>query len=245
VSFASRRGVLGSIGLNEGIDALWSFLLLLAGIGMFMTALLAERNRRLRELTATAQRARRLFERDPHPLWVQDRDTGRILMVNERAVSHYGYSEKEWLALTDAALAAPTAGHPMAHPPHELARLETRHRLKSGALIDVELSYAPVDMNGRPALLCFAIDVTERNALQRGFLEATDLERRQVANELKRGLGRILAELEVAAKRLEDWDGTGPVDAAAVGLVAQASRSAADACRQAAHNVDLPPRLVE
>jgi PAS domain S-box-containing protein len=245
VSFASQQGVLTSIGLNEGVYALWSFLLLLAGIGMFMTALLAERDRRLRELTDTAQRSRRLFERDPHPLWVEDRDSGRILMVNERAVSHYGYSEKEWLTLSDAALAATTTGNPIARPALEFASFETRHRLKSGASIDVELSYVPIDMDGRPTLLCFAVDVTERNALQRGFLEATDLERRHVANELNRGLGHALAELEVAAKRLEDWDGTGRMDTAAVGLVAQASRSAAEACRQAAHTVDAPGQIVK
>jgi PAS domain S-box-containing protein len=237
LSFASQRGVLTTIGLNEGVDALWSFLLLLAGTGMFLTALLAERNRRLRQLTDTAQRARRLFERDPHPLWVQDRTTGRILMVNERAVTHYGYSEKEWLALTDEGLAGTPAGSNIARPAHDFARLETRHRLKNGTLIDVELSYAPIDMDDRPTLLCFAIDVTERNALQRGFLEATDLERRNLANDLNRGLGRALAELEAAAKGLETWDGAGQVDAAAVERVAQTSRSAADACRQAAHNV--------
>ncbi len=237
VSFASQRGVLTTVGLSEGIDALWSFLLLLAGIGMFLTALLAERDRRLRELTDTAQRARRLFERDPHPLWVQDRATGRILMVNERAVARYGHSEKEWLAMTDEALAAGAAGGHAARPSEEFARLETRHRLRSGASIDVELSIAPIDMDGRPTLLCFAIDVTERNALQRGFLEATDLERRHLANELHRGLGHTLAQLEVAAKRLEDWDGTGQVDANAIQLLAQASRTAAEACRQAAHNV--------
>ena len=32
-------------------------------------------------------------------MWVQDRATGRILMVNEQAMAHYGYSEDEWLAL--------------------------------------------------------------------------------------------------------------------------------------------------
>ena len=29
--------------------------------------------------------------------------------------------------------------------------VETRHRLKRGARIDVELSYAPIDMSGRPS----------------------------------------------------------------------------------------------
>jgi PAS domain S-box-containing protein len=237
LSFASQRGVLTTISLNEGIDALWGFLLMLAGIGMFLTALLAERNRTLRELTATAQRARRLFERDPHPMWVQDRATGEILMVNEQAISHYGYSEKEWTALTVDGLSAASTNKVL-HGPHlEFARVETRHLLKSGAFVDVELSYAPIAMDGRSTLLCFAIDVTERNVLQRRFLEATDRERRRLANELHHGLGRALAELELAAKALEQGSGTGQVEPAVIESVARASQHAAEVCRQTAHSV--------
>ncbi|HME40813.1 MAG TPA: PAS domain S-box protein [Steroidobacteraceae bacterium] len=238
LSFASQRGVLTTIGVNEGVDTLWGFLLLLAGIGMFVTSLLAERNRRLHDLALTAQRARRLFERDPHPLWVQDSATGRILMVNEQAVRHYGYSEVEWLALTVDDLAANPASAIIARPTHDFARVETRHRRKSGAVIDVELWYAPIDMKGRPTLLCFAIDVTERNTLQRGFLEATDRERRRLADELHHGLGRALAELELAAKGLEQRDGAGRAELSAIECVAQASRRATDVCRQAAHSVN-------
>ena len=75
---------------------------------MFLTALLAERNRIGEELARTAERYRRLFELDPHPLWVEDAVSGRILIVNAQAVRHYGYSEAEWLELTaDRLLAAP------------------------------------------------------------------------------------------------------------------------------------------
>ncbi len=101
VSFATQRGLLTTISVTEGVNALWGFLLLLAGIGMFLMALLAERDRNLRELAVTAQRYRRLFAHGPHSLWVHDRATGRILMVNEQAIRCYGYSEEEWLASDD------------------------------------------------------------------------------------------------------------------------------------------------
>ena len=110
LSFALQRGVLATIGVNEGIDTLWGFLALLIVTGMFLTVLLAERNRRLHELAAAAERHRRLFDDGPHPMWVQDRATGRILMVNAQAIRHYGYSEDEWLALTvDGFAATPSA----------------------------------------------------------------------------------------------------------------------------------------
>ena len=188
LSFALQRGVLATIGVNEGIDTLWGFLALLTVTGMFLTVLLAERNRMLRELAATAERYRRLFEHEPHP-HVGPGSCDRPDPDGQReAIRHYGYSEDEWLALTVDDLAAKPASAELAVSRREYGLVETRHRLKSGVVIDVNLSSAPIDMDGRPTLLCFAVDVTERNALRREFLEATDLERRRLANELRYGL---------------------------------------------------------
>jgi two-component system sensor kinase FixL len=235
-SFVMQRGALSSINVNEGIATLWGFLGLLTVTGMLLTALLAERNRTLRTLAATTLRYRRLFAHGPHPLWVQDRITGRILMVNEQAIRHYGYSEGEWLAMTVDDLAARTVGGVYAGGARDHGTIETRHRLKSRAVIDVELSFAPIDMDGRPTLLCFAIDVTERNTLRREFLEATDLERRRLADELRYGLGRTLMELESAAARLQLAASTDRVDPAAMELIARTSQRAVEVCRQIAHS---------
>jgi len=235
-SFALQQGALSSININEGIATLWGFLALLTVTGMFLTALLAERNRTLQELAATTQRYRRLFALGPHPLWVQDGTTGQILMVNEQAIRHYGYSEGEWLTMTADDLAArPTGAAPLNRTGDDGA-IEARHRLKNRTVIDVELAYAPIDMDGRPTLLCFAIDVTERNTLRREFLEATDLERRRLADELRFGLGRTLAELESAALRLKQAADSARVDPAAMELIARTSQRAVDVCRRIAHS---------
>jgi PAS domain S-box-containing protein len=235
-SFALQRGALASINVNEGIATLWGFLGVLTVTGMFLTALLAERNRTLQNLAATAQRYRRLFAHGPHPLWLQDRTTGQILMVNEQAIRHYGYSEGDWLAMTVDDLSARPTGTVHAGEARDFGLIETRHRLKSRAVIDVELSFAPITMDGRPTLLCFAIDVTERNTLRREFLEATDLERRRLADELRYGLGRTLTELESAAARLKQAASTAQVDPAAMELIARTSQRAVEVCRQIAHS---------
>jgi PAS domain S-box-containing protein len=235
-SFALQRGALSSINVNEGIATLWGFLGVLTVTGMFLTALLAERNRNLQQLAATTQRYRRLFAHGPHPLWVQDRTTGRILMVNEQAIRHYGYSEREWLTMTVDDLAARSSSTVPAGGLSDYGLIETRHRLKSRAVIDVELSFAPIDMDGRPTLLCFAIDVTERNTLRREFLEATDLERRRLADELRYGLGRTLTELEYAAARLQRAASIAQMDPAALELIARTSQRAVEVCRQIAHS---------
>ena len=235
VSFALQRGVLATMGAHEGVSALWSFLALLTVTGMFLTALLAERNRIRDQVARSATRYQRLFDSDPHPLWVQERDSGRIVMVNEQAVRHYGYTRSEWLAMTADQLAAEPGAPARGAAPSPGAPVATRHRLRSGALIDVELSYAAIDTDGGPALLCFAVDVTERNSLRRGFLEATDVERRRLAERLGAGLGQALAELEQAAMRFQAVAATGRHDPAAVELVARASHRAARACRETAH----------
>ncbi len=243
LSFVLQRGVLTTIGVNEGIDTLWDFLSLLTVTGMFLTVLLAERNRTLHELDAAVQRHRRLFADGPHPMWVQDHATGRILMVNEQAIAHYGYSEDEWLALTVEDFTVTPGSAVSGAPGRGYGLVETRHRLKDGALIDAELSHAPIDMNGRPTLLCFAVDVTERNTVRRQFLEAIDLERRRLANELRCGFDRTLVELESAATRLELASGGGQVDSVAIELIAHSSQRAVELCRQIAHRATASGNL--
>jgi PAS domain S-box-containing protein len=236
LSYTLQRGVLISGAADDGIGTLWWFLLLLAVTGMFLTALLSERNRTLAEISSMARRYRGLFEHDPHPLWVEDFASGQILMVNEEAIRHYGYSKSEWLALTAERLTAYPTAHPGARADSAPRAAMTRHRLKSGAVIDVELTYAAVDMDGRSAVLCFAVDATERNALRRAFLEATDLERRRLASDLHKGLGSALAELKRAARECKVIAGTGQIDPAAIERFLQASRRASGLCRQTAHN---------
>ncbi|MGA2706997.1 MAG: PAS domain S-box protein [Steroidobacteraceae bacterium] len=236
LSYALQHGVLISSATGDGIGTLWWFLLLLTVTGMFLTALLSERNRTLAELFSMARRYRGLFEHDPHPLWVEDFASGQILMVNEQAIRHYGYSKSEWLRLTAERLTAYPIAHQNARSEPGSRPAMTRHRLKSGAVIDVELTYAAVDMDGRSAMLCFSVDATERNALRRAFLEATDLERRRLAGELHKGLGSALAELKRAAKECKVITGTGQIDPAAIERFLQASRRASGLCRQTAHN---------
>jgi len=55
------------------------------------------------DITESARREtsfRLLFESNPLPMWVYDRETLRFLAVNDAAVSHYGYSREKFLAMT-------------------------------------------------------------------------------------------------------------------------------------------------
>ena len=43
---------------------------------------------------------RLLFEGNPVPMWVIDRESLRFLAINEAAVAHYGYSREQFMAMT-------------------------------------------------------------------------------------------------------------------------------------------------
>ena len=47
---------------------------------------------------------RLLFEGNPVPMWVIDRETLRFLAVNEAAVAHYGYTREQFMAMSVADL---------------------------------------------------------------------------------------------------------------------------------------------
>jgi signal transduction histidine kinase len=126
----------------------------------------SRRQRQLAEraLVDSETRYRELFQANPHPMWVHDVDTGRVLAANEAATQAYGYAADEFFRLTMADLVgvSPPGGEP-ASP--ALPRAE-RHRRKDGGAIDVEVSALDIRFADAPARLVVATDVTKRRQLE-------------------------------------------------------------------------------
>jgi hypothetical protein len=114
---------------------------------------------------------RLLFDANPQPMWVFDRETLAFLAVNEAAIAHYGWSRAEFLAMRATDI----------RPPEEvpalldlMGRLEEgpmrpgvfRHHTREGRLIDVETLGNPLVFYGRPAIMVLANDVTEQKRLE-------------------------------------------------------------------------------
>ena len=118
-----------------------------------------------------AQEFRALFAANPLPMWIYDMTTLQFLDVNDAAVRCYGYERDEFLAMTIKDI----------RPPEDVEGLLTdigqprgtwqasgdwRHRLKSGHIIDVDITSHTITFAGQPAALVVAQDITERTRLQ-------------------------------------------------------------------------------
>ncbi len=128
---------------------------------------ITERKRAEEEVRASEERYRKLFELNPQPAWIYDRETLHFLAVNTAAVKKYGYSREEFLSMSILDI----------RPPEDVPRLleiinglhdgnhrssDWRHRRKSGELIYVDITSYSLTFAGRPADFVIAVDITER-----------------------------------------------------------------------------------
>ncbi|MGH2850883.1 MAG: histidine kinase dimerization/phospho-acceptor domain-containing protein, partial [Solirubrobacteraceae bacterium] len=124
------------------------------------------------QLRSSEERYRVLFERNPQPLLTYERARRRIVAVSNAAISAYGYSREEFLAMTiedlipdeDAAAVSADMDAFLAQPrPGPLLALPLRHRHKDGTVIDVEITSDDVELGGRDCRVVLCLDVTDRN----------------------------------------------------------------------------------
>ncbi|MFN3595988.1 MAG: PAS domain-containing protein [Rubricoccaceae bacterium] len=127
------------------------------------------------ELRLTQRRHRGLFATHPQPMLVYDRETLRILDVNESACARYGYARSAFLGMTVEALRPPE--DVPAFREHLARNAERpgrsgpwRHRTASGELLHVYVDAFPVTYEERAARIVHVTDATEgvraRQALQ-------------------------------------------------------------------------------
>jgi PAS domain S-box-containing protein len=141
---------------------------------------ITERRRAEELLRESDERHRKLFDNNPHPTWVFDRETLRFLAVNAAAVRKYGYSRDEFLAMTLKDI------RPAEDVPAMIETVKAlgdgtensgawRHRLKDGTIIDTENTSYALTFLGRPARVVVAVDITQRKrdeAEKRAYMDS-------------------------------------------------------------------------
>ncbi len=139
-------------------------------------------------LRKSEERYRQLFRAVPHPVFVYDTQTLRILAVNEAAIRKYEYTRDEFLALTVSDIRLADDARYSLAPPNDSTLPDgppalRRHRTRAGTPIDVEVSSFALSLEGRGVKLVLVNDVTERRkaeeelrrseGLFRGIFEST------------------------------------------------------------------------
>ncbi|QCR21602.1 response regulator [Pontibacter sp. SGAir0037] len=121
----------------------------------------------LSELEESESRYSKLFHFSPQPIWVYETDTYRFLDVNQAALDHYGYSRKEFLAMTVMDI----------RPPEDIPQLKAaaknfqqkkttfagvfRHLKKNREIIQVEIYCNTIQYKGEDAKIVLAHDISE------------------------------------------------------------------------------------
>ena len=185
-SIVLSRAAAGSLGweaheasLSPSAAVNWPLCgLLLAALGALLFRHLQARLRDFskgkataRALVASEEHYRQMFDRNPLPTWIWEQESLCILDVNQAAVEAYGYSREEFLAMTLRDIS----------PPEDVGRLESharsglprflkgtwRHRRRDDSIIDVLVHSSAFHIEGRPARMAVAMDITEQLGAER------------------------------------------------------------------------------
>ena len=128
------------------------------------------------QLHTSEQQYRMLFDENPHPMWVYDKETLRLQAVNRAMETHYGYTEAQLLTMQMTDL------WPAEQREEVRASIDTmaldqriqpatsRHIRQDGTPMDMEITASGISFNGRPAHQVLATDVTERLRTERELL---------------------------------------------------------------------------
>jgi two-component system, cell cycle sensor histidine kinase and response regulator CckA len=139
---------------------------------------ITERKKTEEALRETEERYRLLFDSNPLPMWVYDRDTLQFLAVNKAAINHYGYSRDEFLFMTikdiRSAEEVQTLVDKISNENGFNSAGTWKHRKKDGSVIDVEIISHPLLFGGRNAKLVLANDVTERSHAENALRETEE-----------------------------------------------------------------------
>ncbi len=120
---------------------------------------------------------RAIFESAEDAIFIHDWDTGEVLDVNRKACATYGYSRDELcrMAISDISSGEPPYTAAQALVYFQSAKLdrcppfEWHRRNKDGSLHWDEVRLKPVQIGGRPHVLAFKRDITERLERERAL----------------------------------------------------------------------------
>lgn len=173
-----------------------------------------ERNKHITELKISEKRYSDLFRLSPQPMWVYDPETYRFLQVNKAAISHYQYSEEEFLHMTILDI----------RPEEEIENIKivvnksrlqnqsaytirTKHRKKNGEIIVVDVYGTPIVIGEKDFRAIISIDITDKVRHEEKIIEAIlktqEEERYEIGGELHDNVCQVIAAGQMAVDQLQ------------------------------------------
>lgn len=122
-----------------------------------------------------------LFDRNPLPMWVFDKNNLAFLSVNEAAVRKYGYSEKEFLSMTVKDIRPKEEKEKFIKYYKESNQKDFltphgvwKHVKKDGTAISVQITASDISFNGAEATAVVVNDITEQEKAQIALTESEE-----------------------------------------------------------------------
>ena len=144
-------------------------------------------------LRESEARYRLLFDRNPYPIWVFDKETRGFLAVNDAACKKYGFTRQEFLlrSVDDLTSGDPRAAYPADQEPHAVSsHLPRRHVTKNGKVLEVEMASQSITFDGRAARLELITDTTDRKKAEVALTESEG-RLRTLLNSMSEGLLQV------------------------------------------------------
>ncbi|MDZ4165407.1 MAG: PAS domain S-box protein [Smithellaceae bacterium] len=160
-----------------GLVFLFGFLFSLLGVKAWLI-LKEEGKRQLveKELRDSEQRYRELFEHNPAPIFIYQRETLKILAVNDAFTHHYGYPHEEALSLQLMDLYPEgekgAAAEMATHITGQVHAREWHHRKADGSIINIVTISHDLDYLGSLARMVVITDITARTQAEERLRES-------------------------------------------------------------------------
>jgi PAS domain S-box-containing protein len=164
---------------------------------------ITERQQMETALTQSEAQYRLLFENNPSPMCIFELETFRFLAVNRAATEKYGYSEAEFLSLTVRDI-RPAEGVAEFHRIMSHSSIytnsifvgETKHCLRDGTVINVEINSHFITWAGKPARFALIKDITEQKQAELALQEREAMLRRIGDNLPNGAIYKVIRELD-------------------------------------------------
>ncbi|MDZ8053706.1 MAG: PAS domain-containing protein [Aulosira sp. ZfuVER01] len=164
---------------------------------------ITERKQMETALAESEAQYRLLFENNPSPMCIFELETFRFLAVNRAAIQKYGYSEAEFLSITVRDI-RPAEGIPdfhriMSQPSIFVDSIyvgETKHCLRDGTAINVEINSHFITWAGKPARFALIKDITAQKQAELALQEQEAMLRRIGDNLPNGAIYKAIRELD-------------------------------------------------